>query len=252
MSEVENQKAGTQAEDQDGGDAAEKQTTGTPDASSDGGDAGNDEITQLRNQLRESLVWKQKAEESNPLQRELDELRALQSQPQTAQQEPNQTALQAKVARLYYSASNGDEDAIAELQWMQRQEQTNRQLQEHMQMLQVPEADRERVRQGFNANRNRYADPLAYYDAIQGQGVSALKKEVEELRAKLEAKRTDVREGVVGTVTRPVASKEAAQRRSMTLQQFGKEHDRLTASGKREEAGKLAADFASGVIAREA
>jgi len=209
MSEVESQRAGTQAEDQDGGDAAVEQTTGTPEASPDGGDAGADEITQLRNQLREQMVWKQKAEEANRLKQELDTLRAsLNQQPQTPQGQAG-TALQAKVARLYYAAANGDEDAIAELEWMQRQEAQARALQEQLQIAQIPEPDRERVRQGFNANRNRFAGPLEYYDAMRGQSVAELQKELAELRSKLEQKRDDTRNGVVNTVTRPVPSTNA-------------------------------------------
>jgi len=250
MSEVESQRAGTQAEDQDGGDAAVEQMTGTPEASPDGGDAGADEITQLRNQLREQMVWKQKAEEANRLKQELDTLRAsLNQQPQTPQGQAG-TALQAKVARLYYAAANGDEDAIAELEWMQRQEAQARALQEQLQIAQIPEPDRERVRQGFNANRNRFAGPLEYYDAMRGQSVAELQKELAELRSKLEQKRDDTRNGVVNTVTRPVPSTEAAQRR-MTLQKFTTEYDRLMAQGKRDEAFKLSADFSTGKIARE-
>jgi len=132
---------------------------------------------------------------------------------------------------------------------MQRQEAQARALQEQLQIAQIPEPDRERVRQGFNANRNRFAGPLEYYDAMRGQSVADLQKENAELRAKLEQKRDDTRNGVVNTVTRPVPSREAAQRR-MTIQQFSDERKRLVASGEHEKARQLTADFAEGRIQR--
>ncbi|HJW74951.1 MAG TPA: hypothetical protein VJ787_04685 [Thermoleophilia bacterium] len=249
MPDPKEQKAGTPGQAEDDGDAAATQTAGTPGAAADDGDAAGEtpeqELQRLRNERRLSLDWKAKAERVNELEEEVTRLRSAAPSPATqANGQTNDsysaadTALANHVIRLRLEAAAGDERALAELALLQRNEQQAQFMREQFMLAQVPEAKREAVRAGYERNRGRFADPLAYFKAMLGDEYVTKQAELEKREAELDARTKARIDGQVGTVTRPVPAKEVQASR-MTMNEFTIQYDRLMSEGKRDEAFAL-------------
>jgi len=225
--------------------AEDRDTTGTPDPSTgtpetddgseveqDGGSASerpNDDAERLKNQIAQLLSEKTRFEQR---ERENEELR-LRLQALEAQRQPSPGTNQDEaLAREFQKAiAEGDPLAIIQLRQLQEQQVAQKRLEDRLELMSMPEAEREDVAREYQTGN--YRSPAAARLALKGKKSGDLEKRLAELEAKMAAGNKRKAEDVIETTARSVGVTEL-RKRTLTHEEYSQQLDALPKEKARE------------------